>query len=175
MPREPLVGVDRAHIGDDLREGVHVLPVRADMPMHILYTVHHASHAEEVPHTLPVIAAPFDPHHGNTRTVFVEVAHVDLLLRRHAPHCKARPSTVQAHSKKDHRKISRRWDSCSNRVRPIYSIFKTSKELQKNSKGLLRAWDSYIKKRRCCHATKQKIWDSSRHSLCRWLLAFPTR
>ena len=31
----------------------------------------------------------------------------------YAPHCKARPSTVQAHSKKDHRKISRGWDSCS--------------------------------------------------------------
>ena len=81
IPREPLVGVDRAHIGNDLREGVHVLPIRADMPMHILDTVYHASHAKEVPHTVPVIAAPLDPHHGNARTVLVEITHVDLLLR----------------------------------------------------------------------------------------------
>ena len=81
IARKPLLGVDRAHIGDDLSESVHVLPIRADMPMHILDTVNHASHAKEVPHTLPVITAPLDPHHGNARAVFVEIPQVDLLLR----------------------------------------------------------------------------------------------
>jgi len=81
MPREPLVGVDRAHIGDDLYKGVHVLPIRADMPMDILDTIYHASHAEEVPHTLPVITTTLDPHHRNVRAVLIEIAHVDLLLR----------------------------------------------------------------------------------------------
>ena len=81
MPREPLVGVDRAHIGDDLYKGVHVLPIRADMPMHILDTIYRASHAKEVPHTLPVVTTTLDPHHGNARAVFVEIPQVDLLLR----------------------------------------------------------------------------------------------